>query len=413
MVSVVPHLCSLLEDVSGYFQDLISQNDGVVDAASMFTSIAKETASCMTLLLTCLNAFFSWNGFETSDNRDQLCAAFRSISDRIGTTQLTQAYVMALGKRAFSYFAKFAESSDRPSRSHSPPAASRNSRRPCSDRPQGTHFNECLQVMLSTFLSESECVLQSLHELATDCLPSILDESPPAQQEEEQSKQFPTLDKSTLNVYYKTMFSNLADGVQSLSVKVATNQEEKVQQLEKWTLAVEIFHKLVEVVKKLSVRKNLAVCLKFGRQFLDSFLRNGMPLLDSLFKSHTAEVQALLKNLQQSTRYLQHICSHSKLVKDVALTGQVPAVRKSLEGFVFRVKAMLTVNHCREAFWVGNLKNRDLKGEEILTQSLREDTDEEMAPADDAEDGNDSDASHNSEENTADEPMEPEVSEEF
>ncbi|XP_049269576.1 Fanconi anemia group D2 protein-like [Rhipicephalus sanguineus] len=74
---------------------------------------------------------------------------------------------------------------------------------------------------------------------------------------------------------------------------------------------------------------------------------------------------------------------------------------------------MLTVNHCREAFWVGNLKNRDLKGEEILTQSLREDTDEEMAPADDAEDGNDSDASHNSEENTADEPMEPEVSEEF
>ncbi|KAL3251209.1 hypothetical protein MRX96_055221 [Rhipicephalus microplus] len=110
MVSVVPHLCSLLEDVSGYFQDLISQNDGIVDAASMFTSTAKETASCMTLLLTCLNAFFSWNGFETSDNRDQLCEAFRSISDRIGTTQLTQAYVMALGKRAFSYFAKFAES---------------------------------------------------------------------------------------------------------------------------------------------------------------------------------------------------------------------------------------------------------------------------------------------------------------
>lgn len=444
MVSVVPHLCSLLEDVSGYFQDLISQNDGIVDAASMFTSIAKETASCMTLLLTCLNAFFSWNGFETSDSRDQLCEAFRSISDRIGTTQLTQAYVMALGKRAFSYFAKFAESVTDPAgatallrllgtvadRAQMYSLEQRGIRDVAEgflrrnwlcrvgtsnvpQRPQGAHFNECLQVMLSTFLSESECVLESLHQLATDCLPSILDESPPAQQEEEQSKQFPTLDKSTLNVYYKTMFSNLADGVQSLSIKVATNQEEKVKQLEKWTLAVEIFHKLVEVVKKLSVRKNLAVCLKFGRQFLDSFLRNGMPLLDSLFKSHPAEVQALLKNLQQSTRYLQHICSHSKLVKDVALTGQVPAVRKTLEGFVFRVKAMLTVNHCREAFWVGNLKNRDLKGEEILTQSVREDTDEEMAPADHAEDGNDTDASHNSEENAAEEPMEPEVSEEF
>ncbi|XP_049270178.1 Fanconi anemia group D2 protein homolog [Rhipicephalus sanguineus] len=179
MVSVVPHLCSLLEDVSGYFQDLISQNDGVVDAASMFTNIAKETASCMTLLLTCLNAFFSWNGFETSDNRDQLCEAFRSISDRIGTTQLTQAYVMALGKRAFSYFAKFAESVTDPAgatallrllgtvadRAQMYSLEQRGIREVAEgflrrnwlcrvgtsnvpQRPQGTHFNECLQVML-------------------------------------------------------------------------------------------------------------------------------------------------------------------------------------------------------------------------------------------------------------------------
>ncbi|KAK8782009.1 hypothetical protein V5799_016651 [Amblyomma americanum] len=444
MVSVVPHLCSLLEETSGYFQDLISQNDGVVDAASMFTNAAKETASCMTLLLNCLNSFFSWNGFETSENRDQLCEAFRSISDRIGTTQLTQAYVMALGKRAFSYFAKFADSVTDPAgatallrllgtvadRAQMYSLEQRGIRGVAEgflrrnwlcrvgtsnvpQKPQGSHFNECLQVMLSTFLSESECVLHSLHELATDCLPSILEESPPAEQEEEQEKQFPTLDKSTLNVYYKTMFSNLADGVQSLSAKAVTDQEEKLKQLEKWTLAIDIFHKLVEVAKKSSVRKNLSICLKFGRQFLESFLRNAMPLLDSLFKSQPAEVQTLLKNLQQSTRYLQHICSHSKLVKDVALTGQVPAVRKTLEGFVFRVKAMLTVNHCREAFWVGNLKNRDLKGEEILTQSVRENSDEEMAPAEDDEAGNDLDTIHNSEENGADEPMEPEISEEF
>ena len=28
---------------------------------------------------------------------------------------------------------------------------------------------------------------------------------------------------------------------------------------------------------------------------------------------------------------------------------------------MYRVKAMLTVNQCLQAFWLGNLKNRDIK----------------------------------------------------
>jgi len=39
----------------------------------------------------------------------------------------------------------------------------------------------------------------------------------------------------------------------------------------------------------------------------------------------------------------------------------VPLLKKSLEQFVYRVKAMLAFNHCQEAFWVGILKNRDLQ----------------------------------------------------
>ena len=32
---------------------------------------------------------------------------------------------------------------------------------------------------------------------------------------------------------------------------------------------------------------------------------------------------------------------------------------------MYRVKAMLTLNNCQEAFWLGNLKNRDLKVKEV------------------------------------------------
>lgn len=47
--------------------------------------------------------------------------------------------------------------------------------------------------------------------------------------------------------------------------------------------------------------------------------------------------------------------------QDTSLTNHVPALKKSLELFLYRVKAMLTLNNCQEAFWMGNLKNRNLK----------------------------------------------------
>ena len=47
--------------------------------------------------------------------------------------------------------------------------------------------------------------------------------------------------------------------------------------------------------------------------------------------------------------------------QDTKLTKHVPLLKKTLELLVCRVKAMLTLNSCREAFWLGNLKNRDLQ----------------------------------------------------
>lgn len=47
--------------------------------------------------------------------------------------------------------------------------------------------------------------------------------------------------------------------------------------------------------------------------------------------------------------------------QDMKLTEHVPLLKKTLELLVCRVKAMLIFNNCREAFWLGNLKNRELK----------------------------------------------------
>lgn len=37
---------------------------------------------------------------------------------------------------------------------------------------------------------------------------------------------------------------------------------------------------------------------------------------------------------------------------------------------------MLALNECHEAFWMGNLKNRDIQGQEILSQQSTKDDDE-------------------------------------
>ena len=132
---------------------------------------------------------------------------------------------------------------------------------------------------------------------------------------------------------------------------------------------------LVSVIRTWNSRPLIGTVIKISRPFVDHFLRHAMPLLDKMFKSNSTECIVLLKDFQLSTRQLQHICSHSKLQKDVALANHVPILKKSLEAFVFRVKAMLAYNwdvsgptgaKMSHTFWVGNLKNRDLKGAEIV-----------------------------------------------
>lgn len=61
-----------------------------------------------------------------------------------------------------------------------------------------------------------------------------------------------------------------------------------------------------------------------GKASMEVFVRNGMPALDGMFKKQTADVQRLLKNLQQSTRALQYMCNHSKVSLDSLNKGENP-----------------------------------------------------------------------------------------
>jgi len=66
--------------------------------------------------------------------------------------------------------------------------------------------------------------------------------------------------------------------------------------------------------------------------------------------------------------------------------AMVPAIKKTMESLIFEVKLMLENNDAGAAFWLGNLKHRNLAGEEISSQFPAESEDDTSPAERDMED---------------------------
>uniref|UniRef100_A0A674BXV8 FA complementation group D2 n=1 Tax=Salmo trutta TaxID=8032 RepID=A0A674BXV8_SALTR len=393
-VQLLPTLCTHLENCHNHFQTLLPENQGVVDASGLDVREHQLLSSAYQLLLQVLHTTFSWS---VTPRHNTTCTLlpFRTVSSQrltFNKMTITQGLVTVVPERlvlhSFEYLLNF--HSTVPSLSialclsqlieRSLPLATLARRFLCQewrttsgDREKGPKHNETLQTLLSIYLEHTDDVLKAVEEIAGEGIPELLNSAKGAS-----SRTWPTLNRLTFLVFYKGMMGVLEKAVRKIPPgRNSDSTEVTSEKLLTWNLAVRDFHILVNLVKVFDNRPVLNVCLKYGRLFLESFLKLGMPLLDFSFKKHKEDVQSLLKTFQLSTRQLHHMCGHSKIRQDTILTNHVPALKKSLEQFVYRVKAMLTLNHCQEAFWLGNLKNRDLKGEEILTQRSQGSDEEE------------------------------------
>ncbi|XP_071447885.1 Fanconi anemia group D2 protein [Hetaerina americana] len=168
------------------------------------------------------------------------------------------------------------------------------------------------------------------------------------------------------------MRSTQMKATQSKSSQAVASQQSSTTnaKLEWWEIVIKCIQSLVKMTKVHDSRKNLVILLKKSCSLINLFLSNGMPVLDKAFCTHPQKVTSILRELQTSTRYIQHLCCDCKVKKDVGLTTHVPVMKRVLDQLVFRVKDMLLKNNCAIAFWVGNLKNKNLRGEEIVSQAI-------------------------------------------
>ncbi|XP_076796386.1 Fanconi anemia group D2 protein isoform X2 [Arvicanthis niloticus] len=402
VVQLLTPMCNHLENIHNFFQCLGAENVSVDDKERVTAQEQHTMASCYQKLLQVLHALFAWKGFTHQSNHRLLHSALEVLTGRLKPMEQEQP-LEELVSQSFNYLQNFhhsipsfqcgiyllrllmalLEKSAVPTKKKEK-LASLAKQLLCRAWPHGEKeknptFNDHLHDLLCIYLEHTDNVLKAIEEITGVGVPELVNAPKDAS-----SSTFPTLTRHTFVIFFRVMMAELEKTVKGLQAGTATDsQQVHEEKLLYWNMAVRDFSILINLMKVFDSYPVLHVCLKYGRRFVEAFLKQCMPLLDFSFRKHREDVLSLLQTLQLNTRLLHHLCGHSKIHQDTRLTKHVPLLKKSLELLVCRVKAMLVLNNCREAFWLGTLKNRDLQGEEIISQH----SSSPESTAEDSEDG--------------------------
>ena len=165
----------------------------------------------------------------------------------------------------------------------------------------------------------------------------------------------------TFKLYFTAANEELLRAIENLKLDEIllvddTKCEEQLSVLRRLFTLLEM---LVLVTRKNDKQTILTTTLKF----FNVFLRN-------VLQRFPAEVVSIIKTVQRSTRQVQSLCAHAKATKDSATLAHVPRIKKQLEQLIYQIKDTLKKLGAEDAFWLGNLKNRYLNGDEIVDDEM-------------------------------------------
>ena len=191
----------------------------------------------------------------------------------------------------------------------------------------------------------------------------------------------PLLKKGTVPAFLKVLFPLLIQEMGKLplpkperkpqgkgSGRRRSDPEEAARLLDGLHKLVSSFESLVKCTKHFESEAVLTVALKASAEFLTLFNARALPFISANFLSVYAEAVALIKHVQPSTRLLQTHCTSVKQRMATGAAAAIPKLKRQLEELIFTVKVILKENDCAEGFWMGNLKHKNSKGEEVSSQ---------------------------------------------
>ncbi|KRX61694.1 Fanconi anemia group D2 protein [Trichinella sp. T9] len=388
-LSLLPHLFARLEQLRQRLTDIVVSYDGLLDHPQSTTPTHVQNTNCVQLLLTNLLLICKLNANEFK-NKDKfkhlLDVEIDSVEDFVDQIHIRVKYLLKFVDLAGSLqaaatvlqIAQFI-------------IEQQQQQQPYANTVDAALYQEISEVALEVLQREWQCkltkssksighILQiylwSNRTSRLDCLEEISKLSiGDALENNLTSSTYRTLNKDTFAVWYGFYLVELAEDAKNLS-------QDKQQQLStqellvKWVKSVGLFRLLtLHVLGKVQSKTVLRLALLHAPKYVNAFSEHAVRLLDANFRQLIEEIRPLLHAMQQSTRTLQNACTHLKENKDRTLTKLIPGCKRTLEEFVFRIKAMMVSNNCTDALQIANLKNRNLLGETLMSQSSSEDND--------------------------------------
>lgn len=233
---------------------------------------------------------------------------------------------------------------------------------------------DLVQKILCIYLKYSESTTDLLEELAC----SILSQAT-SRQTKDDYQGFPSLSSSTFVVWYRLLHEENLTVLNNLVKEVLRKHKMSAQQeiletvLIKLQKTVNVVVTLVNICRTQDKVTVHAMAVKYCGKFVDCFLKV-FDFLQIHFRKHHELIIQLVKELQKATRTVQAICSEAKGLRRTAITRKIPATKRSMERFLFRVKALLHTTSSGCTFWMGNLKHKDLKGQVVSSQAYVDQT---------------------------------------
>jgi Fanconi anemia group D2 protein len=141
-------------------------------------------------------------------------------------------------------------------------------------------------------------------------------------------------------------------------------------EIEFWERCAKIFNHLMSVVKCIGHVNGFNIFLKNFSIYMRLFNVHGIIALKTIAPNNPIKFSNILKTMQVTTRFVHNITCDLKHRKNQAIFLLLPSIREVLMKFFQSVCALSnSIDLPPDAFFTGCLKNFDLNGEEILSQT--------------------------------------------
>jgi Fanconi anemia group D2 protein len=403
-MKLLTYILQNLGTTAEYCQELLDSNDGIYDGPDMFKEGSAEVKLCYGMLLQSVASTLGWSGFHSSANSTLLRDCLHIIASKKNSETAKTAPTKDLILLSCEYFLDYAKCTVHLASAENlvrvlqvlsnfvPTEAEprRNIAEICkgflsrqwhtlNGLPEfGAVYNHQIESLVKTYFTNVTDVLSVVETTAK----WVENEVPILQNKDSCLHTFPTITKTNFPILYRNLWYALRTATdKALDSSVGNSSKFKV-----WHLVCSTMSVLTSIIRRHAHRANYQAYIKQSQVILKLFLSEGMPVLEALLKFRCDDVTNMLKMLQVTTRFLHALCISTKREKMSGLTSYVPVVRKTLETLIFRVKGMLVANNTPDAFWMGNLKNKTIAGDEILSQDCVSDRENDEDGDDDDED---------------------------